>query len=300
MRAWSVLVVPKLGTGPNFRQTSCRKLGPVPNFGTTQSLVLVLVALASLGCVATAQQADPKSLFLAGTASFNAGDYASAERQFQACLSALGDNPVVDYNLALTYVRLEAPGRARVYVERGLVLAPRDRAAREQLRLLLARLNETEPPPPSWLHALWAALCGSLTAGDAVVLTAVSNLLAALVVGLWLLSGRRWLGRLGIALALVAVLTWPVLGSRLARELGGRRAVVVTQSMALRGGPGNEFGEIARLTEGQVVITLERPHLRFGPDLSLSIVRNERGLWCEVRAPSGARGYVRRGLIEPV
>jgi hypothetical protein len=260
----------------------------------------LLIPLAGLGSAAHAQDVDPKALFLAGTASFNSGDYASAERQFQACLSGLGDNPVVDYNLALTYVRLESPGRARVYVERCLALTPRDRAAREQLRLLLTKLNETTPPPPSWVHALWAAVCGSLTVGDAVALTAVANLLAALVVGLWLLAGRRWMGRVGIALGLLAVLTWPVAGSRLAGALDGRRAVVVTQSMALRGGPGNEFGEIARLTEGQVVIMLERPRLRLGPDLSLSVVRNERGLWCEVRAPSGARGYVRRGLIEPV
>ena len=260
----------------------------------------LLFALASLGCAAHGQEADPKSLFLAATASFNAGDHAAAERQFQTCLSALGDNPVVDYNLALTYMRLESPGRARVYLERCLALAPRDRAAREQLRLLLAKLNETAPPPPSWLHALWEALRGSLTVRDAVVFVAGANLLAALAVGLWLLSGKRWLGRLGLGLAVLAVLTWPLAGSRLAGELGGRRAVVVTESTAIRGGPGSEFGEIAPLTEGQVVTMLERPHLRFGPDLSLSIVRDERGLWCEVRAPSGARGYVRRGLIEPI
>jgi hypothetical protein len=251
-------------------------------------------------CLARAQEPDPKALFLAATAAFNSRDYAAAERQFLACRAALGDNATVDYNLALTYLRLESPGRARVYLERCLRLAPRDGEARTQLRLLLARRNETEPPPPSWLHALWDALRRNVTLQGAVGLAAGANLLAAALVGAWLLTGRRRLGWLGLVAGLLALLTWPLAGSRVADELRGRRAIVVAESVAVRGGPGDEFGEITRLTEGQPVTMLEHPRLRLGPNLSLSTVRDERGLWCEVRAPSGARGYVRRGLIEPI
>ena len=259
-----------------------------------------LLAGLGLTVAAAAQEGDPKALFLSATAGFAAEDYAAAERQFLACRAALGDNATVDYDLALVYLRLETPGRARVYLERCLRLAPRDREAREQLRLLLARLNEAEPPPPTWLHALWEAVGHSLTLTGAFGLAAAANVVAALLVGLWLLKARRWLGWLGLCAALFAALTWLLVGSRLAEELRGRRAIVLAESAAVRGGPGDEFGEIVRLTEGQAVSLVERPRLRLAPDLSISIVHDERGLWCEVRAPSGARGYVRRGLIEPI
>ncbi len=274
-----------------------RRLPPVRSVCSAVLQVSAVLLCAARAC---AQPSDPKGLFLAATASFNAGNYAAAERQFQACRAALGENPAVNYNLALTYLRLESFGQARASLERCLAQSPRDAAAREQLRLLLAKLNESEPPPPSWLHALWDAVRDGLTLRAAVGLAACADLAAALVVGLWLLTGRRWLGRVGLGLAVAAALTWPLAGSHLARALDGRRAVVTPESAVVRGGPGDEFGEIVRLSEGQVVTIFERPHLRFGPNLSISAVRDERGLWCEVRAPSGARGYVRRGLIEPI
>ena len=269
---------------------------PVP---AVVSIPFVCLAVGLVG-PASAQSPDPKASFLAATAAFNAGDYTAAETQFQACRSALGENPAVNYNLALTYLRLDSPGEARAALERCLAQAPGDREAQDQLRLLLAKLGESEPPPPSWLHASWQGVRGAVTLRGAVLLAAGADLAAALVVGLWLLTGRRWMGRAGLVLSLAAVLTWPVAGSHLAQALDGRRAIVTTESAVVRGGPGDDFGEILRLTEGQAVTLLERPRLRLGPSLSISAVRDERGLWCEVRAPSGARGYVRRGLIEPL
>ncbi|MBM3499605.1 MAG: hypothetical protein FJX74_13170 [Armatimonadetes bacterium] len=261
--------------------------------------IAVCMAVSPL-CRALAQDSDPKALFLAATAAFNAGDFTAAERQFQACRSAIGEEPTVNHNLGLTYLRLESLGQARAAFERCLEQSPRDREARDQLRLLLVKLDESEPPPPSWLHALWGSVRSVMPPPRAVELAALANFAAASALGLWLLTGRRRLGRLGAGLGVLAVLTWPVAASRLADALDGRRAIVTAGSAAVRGGPGDEFGEIVRLTEGQAVILLERPRLRLGPSLSISAVRDERGLWCEVRAPSGARGYVRRGLIEPI
>ena len=246
------------------------------------------------------QPTDPKSLFLAATASYAAGDYAAAERQFLACREALGDNAAADYNLALVYTRLESPGRARLYLERCLRLAPRDREAREQLRLLLARLDESEPPPPSWLHALWVGLRSSLTPDSALVLCAGANVLAAAVLGLWLVWRRPRLRWPAVISVLLALATWPLAGAALREALGSPRAVVVADGAVVRGGPGDDFGEIARLTEAQAVTLLERPRLRLGPHLSVLVGRDERGLWCEVRTSSGARGYVRRSQLETV
>ncbi|MGQ9730419.1 MAG: hypothetical protein ACUVX8_04025 [Candidatus Zipacnadales bacterium] len=241
-----------------------------------------------------------KQLFLSATAAFAARDYVSAERQFLECRNRVGDNPAVDYNLGVVYLRLESLGRARLYFERCLKLAPRDREAREQLRLVLAKLDEAEPPPPSWVHATWLVLRNALTGEEAIGLAAMLSLCAALLIGLWLLSPRRWLGGVALFAALLAVAGWTLGGSHIAEMLGDQRAIVVSEAASLRSGPGDEFGEITRLSEGQVVLLLEPPRLRLGPGVSITLERDEDSLWCEVRTKSNTRGYIRRSLVERI
>lgn len=245
-------------------------------------------------------QQSPKELFLAATAAFAAGNYSAAERQFAACRRALGDNATVDFNLGMTYLRLEELGRARVCLERAQRLAPRDRQTSDQLRGLYARLEQPLPPPPSWLHALWEGLRGALTYSETIALASLSALAAALLVGLWLLTSRR---RWGLAAALACVIAlplWSLAIAAIAERAGPELAIVVADAASVRGGPGGDFGEIARVPEGAGVRVLERPCMRFGADLALHVAHPEGRLWCEVRTSSGVRGYVRRSLIEPI
>ncbi len=260
---------------------------------------LALAVLLPSAAFAQGQQ-SPKELFLAATAAFAAGNYPAAERQFLTCRRTLGDNATVDFNLGVTYLRLEELGRARVYLERAQRLAPRDRQTRNQLRGLYARLEQPVPPPPSWLHALWAGARGRLTYSEAIALAALSALLVALLIGLRLLTDRRrWGWAAGVA-CLVAAPLGALAIAAIAGKIGLQPAVVVAPSASLRGGPGEEFGEIARLPEGAEVQVLERPRVWLGSGLALRVAHPEGGLWCEVRAPSGARGYMRRSLIEPI
>lgn len=253
-----------------------------------------------LASAALARPPTPKELFLSGTASFAGGNYTAAERQFLACRRALGDNAAVDFNLAMTSLRLEELGRARVYLERAQRLAPRDRALADQLRGLYARLDTAAPPSPSWLHAMWDAARTGLTYPEALALATVIGLAAAGLIGTWLLTDRRRWGLAALVMSAAAVLMGSVALAKLAEALGPPRAIVVAESASVRGGPGGEFGEIGRLSEGVDVRLLERPQVRFGPGPALRVTREDQGLWCEVRAPSGMRGYVRRSLLEPI
>jgi hypothetical protein len=261
-----------------------------------------VVALAPILLVSAAVNADqtPEQAFLAAAASFGKGDYAAAERQFAACRRAVGDHPTVDFNLAMTYLRLEQPGRARVYLERVLKQSPRDREARDELRHVLAGLDQPPPPSPSGLHAMWHGLKANVTRRGAVNVAAILFTLAAFLVGGWLLNSKRLLGWIGLAACAGAVAAWCLAGAKLAEESGGQRAIVVSDSATLRAGPGEQFAETGRLSEGTAVSLLAPPRLRFGPGLAIRLTRDSQGLWREVRAPSGARGYVRRSLVDPV
>ena len=253
-----------------------------------------------LAGIPLAADQTPEQAFVAGIAGFREGDYAAAERHFAACRRAVGGHPAIDFNLALTHLRLEQPGQARVYAERVLKQAPRDRAARELLRRVLARLDQPPPPSPSGLHALWDGLKASLTCREAVNIAALLFCLAALTLGGWLLTEKRALGWAGLVACMLAASMWSLAGAKMTEELAGERAIVVADSAALRGGPGEQFAEIARLSEGSTVTLLARPHLRLGPGLALRLTYDSQGLWCEVKAPSGARGYIRKSLIETV
>ncbi len=261
---------------------------------------LLWVAVAVLaGGLCTADE-TPKEAFLAGMASFSQGDYATAERHFSACRRLVGPHPAIDYNLALTCLHLEQPGRARVYLERVLKVSPRDRAARRQLHQVLARLDQPTPPAPSGLHALWDGLKSRVTCREAISAAALLFVLAAAIAGTWLVNGRRRLTWLGVAALAVAISAWSLAGAKLAEELGGQRAIVVSDTASLRGGPGEQFAEVGRLSEGTAVVLLVRPRLHLGPGPAIGVARGTKGLWCEVTVPSGARGYIRRSSIELV
>jgi len=265
-------------------------------------MIQVGLALAILLPPSASAQTEqsPKELFLAATAAFAAGNYSATERQFIACRRALGDNATVDFNLGMTHLRLEELGRARVCLERAQRLAPRDRQTRDQLQGLYARLEQPVPPPPSWLHALWEGMRGGLTYAETIALASLSTLAAALLVGLWLLTDRRRWGWAAVLACVIAVPLGSLAIAAIAERVGPQPAIVVADAAFIRGGPGEEFGEIMRVPEGTDVCVLERPHVQLGADLALRVARSEGGLWCEVRTSSGVRGYVRRSLIEPI
>jgi len=259
--------------------------------------ICIAAALLCFGAAAWAYDSAGGSTFQSATAAYSAGEYQKAESQFRKCLGEIGDDPTVHFNIAMTCLRLEQRGLAMAHLLASRSLSPRDDEVQRQLRVMRAELDQIEPPPASWLHALWGGLRDGLTYDEVLWFAALVTLATSGLLGLWLLTGRRrfqWPGIIAIAFALVA---WGLAGAKIVERIGPPAAIVTDSSIPLRGGPGEEFGEIERLSEGSAVTILERPRLHVGPGLSVGVGRDDLGLWAEVRAASGARGYARRNQL---
>ena len=248
---------------------------------------ILAVGLVLASCVA-ALAADSKALaaqFTAGNQAYAAGDYVRARDAYLQAYAAGATGPNLCYNLGNVYTKLGDGPRAVLWYRRALRLAPRDRAAAANLKLVLAGIPDTIPDvPPTWVHAAGRWLVahfslGELAAGSALCWWALVGLIV------YQLRIRRLPGRkrllpwgMGGLLALLLLLTFV----RWQRDWGTHRGVVVAQKVTLLSGPGGTFDHVVEAPGG----------------LDVQIV-TDRGAWLQVRVPTGVIGWAQRSDIEP-
>ncbi len=255
---------------------------------------LVLVALVRAGAYAAEAHSFPAALDAQ-----TKGDFETAESTYVGLIEQFGPDPTVYFNLALLCEAQERFGVARAYLERALQLAPRDRAIREELSRVIARCEQPEAPPRSWLHALGRWAVCRVTVKEA--LAGESLLFALGVGGLGLLLVRpaplRWLKIALVAAGVVWLLLCALAASKLWGQLGPQSAIVAAHGAALRTGPGEEFGEVAHLPEGCKARVLGRSRCQLAWPAGLRPTPDDGALWLELQLDSGAGGFVSRAAL---
>lgn len=97
-----------------------------------------------------------ETTFQQGLDAYHDGRYTEAATAFEQLVASRVVDPVVFYNLGNTYFQQEHWGAAIANFERTLRLDPEMQAARDNLRLAVARSQRARnaPPPPAWREAL--------------------------------------------------------------------------------------------------------------------------------------------------
>ncbi|MEE9269596.1 MAG: tetratricopeptide repeat protein [Candidatus Krumholzibacteria bacterium] len=252
--------------------------------------------------------ASPSGLFARANSLYESGDYAGAIDAYLGVVNSGVVHATLYYNLGNSYYKVNDLGKAVLFYERSLRLAPRDRDVRENLSLVRTQLKDkqfvAEKNPVikgiSWLHdnlrtgeMFWFA---SLSYLLLCTLAIVFILRRTRAVSIWyrrlsLLSPARLLGltltqELLVAIALVSILAATSASSsylKLQREMHPRDAVVLAREIPVFGSPTEDATLQFRIHEGTTVTAGE--------------VR--RG-WVRVQLPGGLSGWVSANSIQKI
>ncbi|HDQ98969.1 MAG TPA: tetratricopeptide repeat protein [candidate division WOR-3 bacterium] len=219
--------------------------------------------------------------FVAGNEAYEAGEFIRAVEQYDSA-AVRAPNAALYYNRGNARFKLGQVGRAIADYNRAFVLAPGDPDIVHNLEFARA-----------WRRDRPAAAVNPVLAALVRVLRLLSPALAGLLSGLLFLLCAACFGLLAYTRARAWL--WPALilfllfgyavGSRLSwsGELSPDRAVVIRPEVALRSGPGEDYGDLIVVHDGLEVV-----------------VRERRGAWVLLQAPGGEGGWADSSAVETI
>ena len=227
---------------------------------------------------------DAAALAREGDSRYRQEDYAGAIESYEAALATGRGSAEVYYNLGNAYYRDNQNARAILNYERALRLKPGMKDARENLRLANERTQDRIAELPVWFAARWWNAMTTKVSPSTwrVVWLVLLAVVALAVVGLRIGRGtalRRW-SLLGGMMALLLLIVATVTLLSATKHYNARSAAVVMQeSVAVKGSPEARSAEIMILHEGTRVTVKESLQ---GWE-QISIADGTTG-WCPVEA----------------
>ena len=270
------------------------------------------VVTGALWSAAAAQTPGPQTnvheLFVRGNQSYEAGEFEAAVDSYQEAVRRGAASPELFYNLGNAYYKSGDLGRAVLYYERSLRLAPRDEDARANLALVQSMLRDRqfiEAPgvvgrSVTWLHR-------RLNLRESLVLTSLLYLAFVLVAFVFVFRESAFVSRLYSKISLLSpgrflglgktqdfVLAMAVLALMLIvsgtsaydkyREVNSRRsAIVVREEVPVYSGPNTDSTLQFKIHEGTRISTVA---VRPG--------------WVQIRLPGDLSGWIADGAVERI
>lgn len=224
---------------------------------------------------------------VANTAYINR-DYHKAAQAYEQLLDRGLTSVKLYYNLANAYFKEERLGKAILFYNRALRLAPGNDDIRYNLEVAETRMKDNIEDIPEFFFVTWMRDVRHMmgcTAWSLVSLAALAAMLGLLL--MYLLASRlsrRKAGFYGTAAAALvfAFTTWCAVGER--REmLDDTQAVVMTASTAVKSSPDTASTDLFVLHEGTMVT-----------------VTGRLDGWCEVMIADGKKGWLECRVIETI
>lgn len=272
--------------------------------------LVVFVAFAGSATCSSATEASDETRVTFNDANtlYKEGDYEEAIERYQQ----LVDNGVVDknlyYNLANAYYKADDLGRAVLYYERTLRMAPRENDARENLDLVRTQLKDKQfVKQQNRVLAALVVLHNRLTTREMFLLASLSYIVLCMIAIAFVLresprlrsfynrvsivSPGRLLGLnfshdLILAMVVAAIVLFTTGFStfrKIEKELRRSEAVVLAEEVPVLSSPTDDATLQFRIHEGTLVL-----------------IRDERGGWFRIQLPGGLSGWVARGAVDRV
>jgi len=242
----------------------------------------VIIFLMTACLAGTSAGADPAVLFGQANALYQEGQYEEALQGYEQILAGGVESGVLYYNMGNCYYKLGELGPSILFYERARRLMPRDEDLLANLAIAnLSVMDKIEPRPDFLLLRLWRGFVHLLPPAVLMAAGLGVYLAAVLVLILWIILRRRFLGRtalvLGAAVAVLAVM----LVSRWHDDARNREAVILADKVDVMSAPTARGGtEIFSLHEGTKV-TLDQ----------------QQDEWVEIILPDRKVGWVKADVL---
>ena len=240
------------------------------------TLIVLLVPVASF-----AQGESVAALYNRANALYSQGQFSGAIELYEKALSSGFENRRIEYNLGNAYLKNNPPDLAHavLHYERARRLDPRDPDIRYNLRYVSALIKGKLPQAQrSFILRGFEAILRNITPRQAIAAFSILYFCLTSALTVYFLSrGRKWrraMAYIGAAIVFIMVIEAPVAWGSLT-DAAVTRAVILSDNLAVRSGPGPDNPELFKLFEGNVV---ERQDCRGG--------------WCMVSIPGGLAGWI--------
>lgn len=246
------------------------------------------LAQTAAGTVQTPGEQTAEQLWNKANTAYINGDFHTAAATYEELLSRGLSSVKLYYNLANAYFKEDRLGKAILYYNRALRLAPGNDDIRYNLSVAEARTKDNIEDIPEFFFVTWMRDIRhtmSCTAWSMLSLALLACMLGLFLV--YLLAQRLSLRKGGFYGTVVAALlfmltTWFAAGER--REmLDDSSAVVMVASTAVKSSPDKSSTDLFVLHEGTVVEITDRLEG-----------------WCEIVIADGKKGWVEFRKIETI
>lgn len=248
-----------------------------------QRLLLIAGALLVLvPCYITLAQEEVAAQ---AAAAYQAGDYDTAIRLYEALVAGGAQDGAVFYNLGAAYYGSGDFGKALVNYLRTQTFTPRDGDLNTNIALIRARRLDVQGDEAGLFESLSVLTSGILTLTElAWIAFAVWVLWFGLFSAAILQSRLREILRAPLLIiGVLTVISLLLLGSRLYVTASASSAVVIESTVQAMSGPGGEYLEIFQLHEAAELRVLD-----------------SRDDWIRVSLPDGRQGWIPREAVETV
>lgn len=249
---------------------------------------LAAISILSLVFVWSYANDTPEQRLEQANTAYQAQQYTAAIEQYESLVTDGYRSAELYYNLANSYYRQGQLGRAVLFYERTLLIAPRDTDAKYNLAVVRSQLQDKAVPlPPFFLAQWWNNFSLLMPSGAWSALSIVLLWLGVAGLIAWLLALTRRQKKLGFVLGVVMLslsgLLLLVSAHRLALEKNSARAVVLEAEIMLYSAPDVQSQPIREIHEG---ITLQ--------------LLDKIGDWHKVALPTGEQGWLPDTAFEKI
>lgn len=259
----------------------------MPSFAQETEADTTAVA-AEVATTTTIPDGDPDRLWEEANAAYGAGDYAAAADLYRAILDKDLHSAALYYNLANALFKKGELGRAILYYNRALRLAPSDEDIRHNLEYAERMTKDNiESVPEFFLNSWLRTLRGSLSCTAWTVLS-LAMFAAMLALGSVYLLSQRIAARKAGFYGMLAALTLFVATSLFAWSerraiLDRNEAVVMGSAVSVKSSPDRSATDLFLLHEGTEVEITDR-----------------LADWCEIVIGDGKKGWIESRKIEVI
>ncbi len=246
----------------------------------------IIIFLFFLSAVLSAQ--DYTALIDSAEAHYNSKLYNNAIADYQQVLDAGYESPALYFNVANAYYKAGDLPSAILFYEKALKLAPADEDILYNLEVARNQTIDKIEQVPELFHERWMKSVHNWLNADAwAVSSLVILLFLCLFIGLYFLSRRIGIRKLGFWGALIALLLFVVsfsIAQRKFQRLSSENtAIIFSPSVTIKSSPDKGSVDLFVLHEGAKVDLVD-----------------EVGQWYKIRIANGSVGWVEVGSLKKI
>jgi len=222
----------------------------------------------------------PEELYNIGNMHFRNGEFKKAIENYQKAVNLKIENPKLYFNLANAYFRIENLGRAIQYYEKALKLAPRDAAIKSNLELA-KQLTEDKiiTPPKNLIEKALLKYYNFFSYRELMFITSTLFALSLIFFFFAVISSQRRTKYIYVSIAILILFLTSIfsltLGIKISQALSKGYAIILSDEIDIKSGPGDNFTTVFTLHEGTKVR-----------------IRESRNKWFFISLPNGMNGWL--------